>query len=133
VKFLFDANLPPDLAHAIAALCRTELDVEEVIHLTDRFRRNTPDLEWIPALGPGWYIVSIDKFNKSHGQEREALRRAGHAVYVLDPQWAKQPFWQKSAQLVLWWPQVLQHARLTAGGGYRIPWRHSSGKKFLGL
>jgi hypothetical protein len=133
VKFLFDANLPPDLAHAIAALCRTEPDVDEVIHLSDRFKRSAPDLEWIPALGSGWYIVSIDKFKKSNGQEREALRRAGHAVYVLDPQWANQPFWQKSAQLVLWWPQVLKHARLTEGGGYRIPWRHSSGKKFLGL
>jgi hypothetical protein len=133
VRFLFDANLPPDLAHAIRELCTSESGVEEVIHLSDRFRRNTPDLEWIPALGQGWYIISLDKFAKSRGQEREALRRAGHAVYVLDPQWSKQPFWLKSSRLVLWWPQVLEHARLTEGGGFRIPWQHSSAKKFQGL
>lgn len=45
MRFLFDANLPPDLAHAIRELCQTESGVDEVIHLTDRFRRSTPDLE----------------------------------------------------------------------------------------
>jgi len=133
VRFLFDANLPPDLAHAIRELCSSEPGVEEVIHLSDRFRRSTPDLEWIAALGQGWYIISIDKFAKSRGQEREALRRVGHTVYVLDPQWSKHPFWLTSSRLVLWWPQVLEHARLTAGGGFRIPWQHSSAKKFQGL
>ncbi len=92
MTFLFDANLPPDLAHAIRELCAGELSVEGVFHLTDRFKGNTPDLEWIPALGQGWYIVSIDKFAKSRGQEREALRRAGHTVYVMDPQWSKHAF-----------------------------------------
>jgi hypothetical protein len=133
VRFLFDANLPPDLAHAIRELCASEPGVDEVIHLTDKFPRSTPDLTWIPALGQGWYIISIDKFAKSRGQEREALRRAGHTVYVLDPQWSKQAFWLKSSRLVLWWPQVLEHARLTEGGGFRIPWQHSSAKKFQGL
>lgn len=133
MRFLFDANLPPSLAHAIRELCAPEPGVEAVIHLSDRFERRTPDLEWIPALEPGWYIISIDKFAKSRGQEREALRRAGHTVYVLDPQWSKHTFWLKSARLVLWWPQVLEHARLTAGGGYRIPWQHSSTKKFQSL
>lgn len=133
MRFLFDANLLPDLAHAIRELCRSEPSVDEVIHLCDKFPRSAPDLEWIPTLGQGWYIISQDKFAKSRGQEREALRRAGHTVYVLDPQWSKQPFWLKSSRLVLWWPQVLDHARLTEGGGFRIPWQHSSAKKFQGL
>lgn len=133
MKFLFDANLPPDLAHAIRELCAGEDDVRRVDHLTDIWPGNTPDLTWIPALGTGWYVVSIDKFTKSRGQEREALRRAGHTVYVLDAQWASHQFWAKSAQLVRWWPQVLDHARLTQGGVYRIPWRQTSGKKFLGI
>ena len=133
MRFLFDANLPPDLAHAIGDLCRADPRVDEVVHLHDKFHRAAPDLEWIPALGQGWYIVSIDKFAKSRGQEREALRRARHAVYVLDPQWSKHTFWLKSARLVLWWPQVLEHAKLTDGGCFRVPWQHSSAKKFQSL
>jgi hypothetical protein len=133
VKFLFDNNLPPALAHAIRELCTGETDVRHVDHLTDHHPGKTPDLTWIPGLEGSWYIVSVDKFNKSRGQEREALRRAGHTVYVLDPQWSPHPFWKKSAQLVSWWPHVLEHARLTQGGVHRIPWRHTSSKKFFSL
>lgn len=53
MRFLFDANLPPDLAHAIRELCMAEPGVQGVIHLSDKFPRSTPDLEWIPALGQG--------------------------------------------------------------------------------
>jgi hypothetical protein len=133
VNFLFDNNLPPDLAHAVRELSKFEDDVEDVIHLTDRFARNARDLDWIPALGRGWCIISIDKFSKSRGQEREALRRAGHTVFLMDPQWAKHEYWLVAARLVLWWPQVLAQARLAEGGGFKMPWRHSSKKKFLSL
>lgn len=133
MNFLFDNNLPPDLAHAIREMCVGEPGVKEVCHLTDKFSPSTPDLKWIEGLGKNWYVVSIDKFTKSRGAEREALRRAGHTVYVLDPQWSSHPFWSKSSRLVLWWPYVLEHARLTQGGIHRIPWRHTSGKKFVSL
>lgn len=133
MKFLFDANLPPALAGGMRELCTFEDDVDEVVHLFAKFPRNCPDLTWIPALGSDWYIVSQDKFAKSKGGEREALRRAGHTVYVLDPAWCSHPFWIKSAQLVDWWPDLLAHARLTQGGVYRVPWRRSSSKKFISL
>jgi hypothetical protein len=133
LNFLFDNNLPPALAHAMAALSDVEVGVESVVHLADLFSPATDDLVWIPGLhkhGADWYIVSIDKFKKRRGAEREALRRAGHSVYALAPGWSSQPYWAKAAQLVHWWPQVLSHARLTRGGVYGVPWRHSSSKKF---
>lgn len=133
MNFLFDANLPPSLAHALARLSESESEVGSICHLTDLFKPATPDPEWIAGLsdhGHDWYIVSQDKFRKSRGAEREAIRRAGHGAYVLDPSWTSHPFWTKSAQLVLWWPLVLQHARLTRGGVHRIPWRHSARGKF---
>lgn len=132
MKFLFDNNLSPHLAHALAKLSNVEPDVELVAHLRDHLPPATPDLQWIDTLaGSGeWYIVSIDKFRKSHGAEREALRRAGFTVYVLDPQWATHAFWQQSAQLVQWWTQILRHARLTKGGSYRVQWKTSLGHKF---
>lgn len=119
------------MAHGIRELSAITTGVEQVIHLTDRFERNAPDLTWIGALstdGP-WYIVSIDRFKKQHGAEREAIKRAGHTVFILDPQWSKQGFWMQSERLVRWWPQVVNYSSLVSGGAYRIPWQHSPSTK----
>ena len=113
-----------------------EGDVQSVSPLSDLFPQVTDDLIWIPGLmtkGSDWYVVTQDKFRKRRGAEREALRRAGHCVYVLDPAWCTQPFWSKAAHLVKWWPMVLARARLTKSGVYRVPWNHSTKGKFEGL
>jgi hypothetical protein len=133
LKFFFDNNLPPLLAHGIAELSKREADVALVIHLQDRFAGAEKDPVWIPALaedGESWYVISLDAFKKDHRAEREAISRAGHTVYVLDPQWSSQPYWAKAARLVLWWPHVVAHARLSSGGVYRVPWRHTSQARF---
>lgn len=135
MNFLFDNNLPPQLASGLAALSKSEPHVHQVIHLSDRFPRNEKDLVWIAALaadGP-WYVISIDKFRKDHRAEREAIRRAGHTVYVLDPQWSSQPYWAKVARLMLWWPQLLRHANLSEGGVFRVPWRYASQSRFQAM
>lgn len=64
------------MAHGIREFSAITTDVEEVIHLTDRFERNAPDLTWIGDLttdGP-WEIVSIDRSKKQHGAEPEAIK-----------------------------------------------------------
>ncbi|WP_426112410.1 hypothetical protein [Massilia sp. PWRC2] len=63
-------------------------DIDPVIHLSERFARDAPDVEWIGELagnGP-WCVISIDKFKKQRGAEREAINNAGLTVFVLDPQ-----------------------------------------------
>lgn len=129
MKFFFDNNLPPGLAHALAALCANDPDISAVTHLRDRFPGDTKDPVWIPALareaGP-WYVLSIDKFKKDHRAEREAIRRAGLTVYVLDAQWSSQAYWTKAARLVLWWPTISKHASVSAGGVFRVPWRFTN-------
>lgn len=130
MKIVFDNNLSSHLAHALRELSRREQDIEEVIHISDRFPRNTPDLQWIGTLtenGP-WVILSIDSFAKNNGAEREALKRAGHTVFVLERQWSEQKFWRIAERLVRWWPHILEHAR-KAEGGYRVPWRHNASGK----
>lgn len=131
MKFCFDNNLPPQLAHAIAALSRGEEGPVEVIHLRDRFREDVEDADWIPQLGSevGWIVVSQDGFKKSKA-ERELMRSGGVSVYVLDPQWAQKPFWLKAERLVHWWPLILQHSRLTSHFAVRVPWRASSKGRF---
>lgn len=135
MRFFFDNNLSAHLAHGIKALSAIEPGVDEVIHLSDRFARNAVDTEWIGALtddGP-WYIVSIDRFKKQHGAEREAIRRAGHTVFVLDAQWSKHGFWLQTERFVRWWPQIVAYAGLVNGGAYSVPWRHSPQAKFQAI
>ena len=132
MKVFFDNNLSPSIAHAMRELSKVEPDVDAVIHLRDRFRPATPDIEWIGALandGP-WVIVSIDRFTKNHDAERAALRNAGHTVFVMDRQWADQKFWLQAERLVKWWPQVLAQARLVSASAFRMPWHHGTKSKF---
>jgi hypothetical protein len=132
LKILFDNNLSPNIAHAMRELSRAELDVQDVIHLRDRFLPRTPDMEWIGALvadGP-WVVISIDRFTKQNGAERAALRSAGHTVFVMDSQWAEHRYWLQAERLVRWWPQVLAQARLVSASAFRVPWHHNSKSKF---
>lgn len=135
MKFFFDNNLSPHMARGLRELSRAQSDIEEVAHLRDLFPRNASDVEWIEKLnatGP-WCILSCDRFKKNHDAEREALRRSGHTVFVLDPQWAKQEYWLQCERLVRWWPQIIEQARLVAKGAFRVPWAHSSKSKFQGI
>lgn len=73
-------------------------------------RRNTPDAEWIAnlAVDGKHVVVTQDRLNK--GLEREALRRAGLLVFMLDKNWAQHQFWPKATNLVNWWPRIIEMA-----------------------
>ncbi|MES2760503.1 MAG: hypothetical protein V4693_24280 [Pseudomonadota bacterium] len=135
MKFFFDNNVSKHLAHGIRELSAITTGVEEVIHLSDRFARDAPDLTWIGDLakdGP-WYVISIDRFKKQHGAEREAIRRAGHTVFILDGQWSKHEFWLQAERLVKWWPQIVTFSTLVSDGAYRVPWQHSRSTKLQAI
>lgn len=125
--------MSPHYASGIAGLCGSIKDeVERVVHLNDMFPRDAKDMEWIGELaktGP-WCIVSIDRFKKQHNAEREALRRGGHMVFVLEKQWSGQPYWAKAERLVSWWPQIVSAAQLQSAGMLSVPFTHRAGTKF---
>ena len=129
MNFLFDNNLSPLLAEAIAALSRSDGRVKEVAHLRSRFAPNTPDEAWLAQLASEgrWCVVSIDQFRKTVA-ERELTRRHGLSVFVLDKQWADKQFWDKSARLVAWWPTILDVAAATTKSAYRVPYRRQGQK-----
>lgn len=132
MKFFFDNNLSVHLAHGIRELSRTTHGVDAVVHLTDKFPGNASDLVWIPGLkgdGP-WAVLSVDKFKKQGGAEREALRQAGHMVFLLEPQWLRHAFWLQAERLVRWWPQIVKQTEIASGGAFVVPWHHSSRAKF---
>jgi hypothetical protein len=127
LKFLVDNNLPPSLARALNELSSgSEIHVEKVIPLRERFPPNTADVVWLTELAAegGWNIVSGDNFRKST-TERELMRRAGFNVFVLQKSWSSQQYWQKAAQLVLWWPRIIDYASKSQRAAARVPWKPS--------
>lgn len=90
MNFIFDNNLPPSWAAAVAHLGDKRFDaglVGEVVHLTSKFPANTPDIEWLTLLGQEkskrWTIISRDGFRKQKGAERQVQRQFGLSVFVL--------------------------------------------------
>lgn len=132
MKFFFDNNLSPHLAHAMRELSRADNEPTEVVHLVDRFDRNEKDTVWIPSLSSegSWVIISGDRFAKSD-EEREAVRRSGLIIFTLSKQWSSQTHWPKAANLARWWPAIVDQAsRIVGGAAFRVPWRFSGKGRF---
>ena len=132
MKFLIDNNLPPALAKALHELSLVEWDGKvEVIHLRARFAQDTTDEMWITDLAKNgdWSVITQDKLKK--GLEREALRRAGLKVFMLDNSWTNHQFWDKATHLVRWWPAIVEQAdRINGGAAFRVRWNFSGKGKF---
>lgn len=134
MKFLFDNNLPPALAKVIQGLSTREPAVKQVAHLREKFEGNTPDSVWLSTLVKegGWTVISMDRFKKSSA-ERQLISSQGITVFVLDPQWSSQQFWDQAARFVLWWPEILLVAQRTSGAAFRVPWKKTGQKTFQGI
>jgi len=96
-----------------------------VIHLRSRFAPNTPDIDWIQelALEKNWTIISGDAFRKRNGVERKVLRQSGLSVFVLQSSWANFQYWEKTAQLLRWWPRIVDQANSVDQIAMEVPWR----------
>lgn len=125
MNYFFDNNLSPHLAAGIAALSRQDARIGSVVHLRNRFDRDTPDDQWLTQLAAEglWCIVSLDAFTKSRA-ERELVRQRGLAVVILAKQWHV-PFWEQAQLLVDWWPTIVSVTSQTQRGAYRVPYRRN--------
>jgi hypothetical protein len=132
LNFIFDANLPPNWAGALARLSHHRFEpgqIGEIVHLTDKFAADTADVNWLTALGhersARWTIVSRDNFRKQKGAERQVQRQYGLSVFVLQKSWASKPYWDMTAQLVQWWPRIVDQACATDRAAMEVPWSTS--------
>ncbi len=133
MKFFFDNNLSPYLAKALDALCAPEGIAVE--HLRQKFPEDISDVEWIERLAKEgeWSVITQDRLIRNP-LEREAFRRSGLTVFVLTKAWANHRNWEKAAQLVRWWPRIMEQAGLVEGGAaFEVPWRFSGKGKFKTL
>ena len=131
VNYLIDNNLPPALARAINELCKNHYDAR-VYALKDRYPANTRDIDWITDLGSqeNWVIISQDRFAKGEA-EKMALRDSGLTVFFLAKQWSTEKYWNKSHNLVRWWPSIMEQAeRMKGAAAFKVGWRHGNKAKF---
>jgi PIN like domain len=129
LNFLFDHNTPPSWARSLDSLSKDKFDqkVGQVISLRDKFPVNAKDTDWLKALGEegNWAVVSCDFFRKTKA-ERELIRQHGLSVFVLGKSWTdKHPFWPRTAQLVMWWPRIVDQANSVSNAAFEVPWRVS--------
>lgn len=131
MKFLIDNNLPPVWAVALTELSKNEVPCPEVVALRSKFAANTPDHEWIDALGHerGWCILSQDRFGKGD-LERAALRLSGLNVFRLNKAWNSHDYWTKTHCIVRWWPRILQQADMVSASLIEVPWKYGAHGRF---
>lgn len=131
MRALLDNNLPPALAHALHELSNAS-EAVPVFHLTDRFEKTAADADWLNTLGAegNWIVVSHDKFRKGK-LEMRALQRSGVKAFILEKAWSNHRFWEKSYNLVRWWPAILEQAQRAHGSlVLLVPWQFSGKGKF---
>jgi hypothetical protein len=124
VRFFLDNCIAPAMAQAIATLAGSR--GIEVVHLSQKFPdRSVPDVEWIQAIrAEGWIIVSGDTRITRSPAERAAWHESGLTAFFLDESWSRRNFWIQAAELVRWFPAILETARTcTPGSGFRLPFQ----------
>jgi hypothetical protein len=130
VNFFCDANVSPYIARALNALCSPEHHA--VVHISEKFRPDIPDIEWVTKLAAegGWIVITHDRAMARKSAEVEALRRSGLTVFLLARAWSSQKMWDHAAALVRWWPRILEQAALVEGGAvFEVPFGFSTKKR----
>jgi len=74
-------------------------------------------------------VISQDGFSKSD-VEKALIEQAGLMVFVLEPAWSRQRYWEKCLQLMRWWPRLVAQAE-SSSAAVRVPWNTTS--KFRSL
>ncbi|MGH7720938.1 MAG: hypothetical protein ACREON_19090 [Gemmatimonadaceae bacterium] len=123
MRFVLDNCISLAMAQAVAVLARAQNI--EVIHLSERFPGRTPDTEWISQLREeGWIIVSGDTRISRSPADRAAWHESGLTAFFLADGWAGRRFWVQAAELVRWWPVIVETAQTcSSGSGFLLPFK----------
>ena len=83
--------------------------------------------------GGDWAVITQYRLMRNP-LEKEAFRQSGLTAFVLTKVWASHRYWEKAAQVVRWWPRIMEQAGLVEGGAvFEVPWRFSGKGKFKAL
>jgi hypothetical protein len=125
VKFFFDNCISRNLTEAMALLAKP---VHSIEHLTERFRADALDVDWIPQLAadPDIILVSADPTITTARKEKEVWRQCGLTSFFFGANFSELGIWQQAAEMVTWWPEIVREAKNAGRGtGYLLPLRGS--------
>lgn len=123
MKVFLDNCISLAMARAVKELAKAQ--GIEVIHLSERFPRNTPDALWLSELGEeGWIVVSGDTRISRSKVERLAWHESELTVFFLDDGWSSRNFWVQAAELVRFFPEILMKAKeYPSGAGFLLKFK----------
>jgi PIN like domain len=120
VKFFFDNNLAPKIAHGLSKMVEPQ---HRVIHLKDKFVDNAEDAEWMRKLAEeeDWVIVTADIRISRNPHEVAAWKEAGHTIFFLKPGWTDLTFWDQVNKFTKCFPQLIETAlHSERGSGFSV-------------
>lgn len=122
MKAQLDENLPPALARALN--CLAEDHGHSVIHVTTVIPRGTPDVELLLETSRLGVCVHITHdHHHRHRDERDTIATLSMTVFVLAKGWQGQPYFDKAARLVQWWPRIIEQAEQAKPPAiFLVPW-----------
>ncbi len=114
MKVIFDHNLSPKIARALAALFA---DLHEVHALRDKFPINAEDEEWIGTLSREgqWILISGDLRITRNKVIHTTFRSSALIGFFLSPGLKKSPVVKQTERILAQWNSIEQQVKLVKG------------------
>lgn len=111
MTFFFDRCVPVGLCNIIKA---AEGKRRTIAYHDDHFPRDTPDPDWIRAIGK-WpekpAVISGDNRILSRPDEARALKEENLVFFCLDGGWSQCGFWEVAWRFLKLWPGIVDEAK----------------------
>lgn len=123
VKFLFDNCISPNIVNALREL---EGRRHELVALREKFKADTPDPDWIRALGAegDWIIISGDPRISRGKAEKAAWLESGLTAFFCGDAWQNRRLMVQAAELLGWWDDIVDFSKSAARGvGFLMEFR----------
>lgn len=125
MRFFLDNCLSPKFAQALSILASPWQDYP-IVHLTEKFERDTPDTTWIGLLAKegDWVIVSGDYRIARSKVEQAAWHESGLTAFFFGDPFSKKNSWTQAEEIVRWWPKIVLKAKESPkGSGFLMPFK----------
>lgn len=114
MNLLFDATLPPRLAHALDALVRPE---HRVLHVRDLRGPSATDEQWLATLREtaGGAVLTMDLDIADHPHRIAAVLAWERPVFLLACAWLDHTPWEQACMLTRLLPAIIAKAVAATG------------------